>query len=796
MVFFFAPDETCASMHIVNSFRSLNGRGMFRSRRGFSLVASLSILVLLALVAIGILSLSTITVRGVGHEAAQAEARANARLALTIALGELQKELGPDQRISAAAAVLDAAPETPEVDGVTHQHYLGVWDSWDTWLTDRKGSLSIQDTYKRGRDRSLFRRWLVSHPDAASLESALESGSTTDTILLCGEGSAGSETDQHVQAPRIRMRGNGRVNGGYAWWVTDESQKARLDMPAREDTNSVDVAQVVATHTGRSGVEHLDGMDTFDTDPSSVAKMITTGEARISAPGAVDHFHDITAYSVGLLSDVRSGGFKADLNLAFESGSLPPQMEEVELFGGRPFDAPIRPLTGELAKVSPQNPYVGPMSWRQLREFYRVYREFPGDSKMHPIAWKNGEPTTKRFLMGNEGMTGRWDTAGYARLPIMLRQTWIIATKTEVNNQAAGGRDYYILAVPIVSLWNPFNITMHVDSEEISYMGSMFFTVPMVQRTYRGSQFLSETAFPDERTWGGGNPNGNITGNQLGYRMIPTEKSGLIEFEPGEVRVFSTDDEILHGVRLIDDAGGMNSRHFFASPGYTPVGDSGNGVLRGLKSKVNPGSGTGPLSIALRLAEIPQGGRHYDPFWVATSSKSAIGFSFHEWRSADQGVYFEDGKLVGRHEWHDVVRLNMFSVDWLRSNEINGSWVVSNEPAYRASWPNPGSPPLPIGIVSIVAKSPERLDYVANGGFTKDFRNRGWLHAPPTRMGCFLMNPNDLNRADSAYQVHFTAVNGDQEVAQYLEAEGRRGYFGGGYSASSGQTNVTALGRP
>ena len=84
--------------------------------------------------------------------------------------------------------------------------------------------------------------------------------------------------------------------------------------------------------------------------------------------------------------------------------------------------------------------------------------------------------------------------------------------------------------------------------------------------------------------------------------MIPTAGRSDITFQPGEVRIFSTNDEILHGVRLIDAADAMTSRHFFATPGYQPVQDSGRGVLRGLKNRVNPGTGSGELTFALRLA--------------------------------------------------------------------------------------------------------------------------------------------------------------------------------------------------
>jgi hypothetical protein len=772
------------------------GRREKRGPRGFSLIITITMMVLLALLAVGLMSLATISLRGGATSLARAEAKANARLALTMAIGELQRQMGPDQRVSARASILDTEPATLEADGVGHPHYLGVWDSWDTWLTDQKGSLSIGDTYgRRGRDPSLFRRWLVSDPGADDLETALRETGADEMVVMAGPGSVGENPADQVRVGKVAVGERGEVVGGYAWWVGDESQKARLDLGERREAETLEEARRVADHTGRAGVETMTSMAGFDTAPESLRKTVSVGQARISAEDAAAHFHDLTAHSVGLFTDVRFGGFKRDLNLAFEADEIPEAMDETTLFGSRPFDAPIRPMTGELADISPQNPYLAPMSWRTLRQYYRLYRNFSRDDMYKPVKWTGGEPVTERFLMGNQSMKGKWDTAGYTRLPVLLRQTWIIATKAETNRSSPGGVDHYVLAVPVVSLWNPYNVAMQVDSEEISYMGSMFFTIPLMQRTYRGETYLGETRFPDERSssWGGQNPNGNLTGNQLGYRMIPTESRGTIKFEPGQVRVFSTNDEILQGVRLLDDPSAMDSRHFFATAGYEPVQESTPGVLRGLKARVHPGDGRGPLRISLRLAEAE---RHYDPFWIASSRKSAIAFSFHEWRSADQGVYFENGNLVGQHEWHDVVRLNMYSLDWLQSRELSGSWIASDEPAYRAGWPAPGSPPLPIGIVSIVAKSPERLEYAARGGFADDFRNRNWLHAPPTGMGALLMNPVALNRAESAYQVHLTAVNGDQEVSQHLEADGPDGFYGGGYSRDRGQTHVTALDLP
>ena len=155
-----------------------------RESRGFALVVTLSLMVLLLLLALGMLSLSSISLRTSSRSDAQAEARANARLALMLAIGELQKAAGPDQRITTDASIFGNGGSAD----VEHPHYLAVFDSWDTYLNEKKylrdeqgnptsQHLSIQDTYQKGRHPDLFRRYLVSHANSdllGNLEAATD----------------------------------------------------------------------------------------------------------------------------------------------------------------------------------------------------------------------------------------------------------------------------------------------------------------------------------------------------------------------------------------------------------------------------------------------------------------------------------------------------------------------------------------------------------------------------------------------------------------------------------------------
>lgn len=126
-------------------------------QRGFALVVTLSLMILLTVVAVGLLSLSSISLRSSGQGESMATARANARLALMIAIGELQKEAGPDQRITARAEIFDTIPDTPAADGVTQANWTGVWKTGGKQTAEQR----IESI---GTSRPQSARWLVSNP--------------------------------------------------------------------------------------------------------------------------------------------------------------------------------------------------------------------------------------------------------------------------------------------------------------------------------------------------------------------------------------------------------------------------------------------------------------------------------------------------------------------------------------------------------------------------------------------------------------------------------------------------------
>ena len=103
-------------------------------RPAFALVVSLMLMSLILLIALGLTGLASIEIRRSASGYLDTQARANARLALMLAIGQLQRTLGPDQRVSASA----------EISGKTiaEPHWTGVWR---TTMPDGKPMLTRDD---------------------------------------------------------------------------------------------------------------------------------------------------------------------------------------------------------------------------------------------------------------------------------------------------------------------------------------------------------------------------------------------------------------------------------------------------------------------------------------------------------------------------------------------------------------------------------------------------------------------------------------------------------------------------
>ncbi|NNC89413.1 MAG: hypothetical protein HKN82_13225 [Akkermansiaceae bacterium] len=299
-------------------------------RGGFALILSIALLALLGIIAIGFLSLSTIQIRSTKTVRYDLQARANARLALTLALGELQTQLGPDQRVSAPAAILDGNPQTELHDGLIHPHWTGVWstkysDDRPMWERDsRNGGLRDLRTTE-GWNRS-FRAlsYLVSGNEGgrevqgANLQEPDTPLPEDASVRLVGPGSLGESADAvqsgAVDAQLVDIEFGPEEHGRYAYWVGDLG--VRANVRTREHPRPAEGRRIA--HTARAEMISDAGLANGPQLTEAAKEAVVSARQIELAPAVApewrrEHFHDITVDSLGVLANVRDGGLKRDL---------------------------------------------------------------------------------------------------------------------------------------------------------------------------------------------------------------------------------------------------------------------------------------------------------------------------------------------------------------------------------------------------------------------------------------------------------------------------------------------------
>jgi type II secretory pathway pseudopilin PulG len=282
--------------------------GKDRPPRGFALVATLMLMILLAVVAVGLLSLSSVSLRTSGQASAAAEARANARLGLMMAIGQLQRISGQDQRVTATANIIDQAANGK-------RHWTGVWstEKWDVTKPNERE----------------FIGWLVSDSqldpanpltEAAAKQPVVSGGAVT----LVGSGSAGNTPENEVKARLVAVsRSGGQTGGAYAYWVGDQGVKASYGITGQGAQDDWSDAARLATMK-RVGIESSQ-ITALEKYAQLTGEQLLKGASSALSMDALHGrgtaqqvFHDYAPRSLSLLTDTRLGGFARDLSTAFE----------------------------------------------------------------------------------------------------------------------------------------------------------------------------------------------------------------------------------------------------------------------------------------------------------------------------------------------------------------------------------------------------------------------------------------------------------------------------------------------
>jgi len=413
--------------------------------RGFALVATLSLLVLLSVILIGMLSLSAVSLRVTSGEEAAALARSNARMALMLAIGELQRELGPDQRVNANASILsnDGGKTSSAASG--RRHWVGVYDAWDS-------------TSNADRPAPIIRKWLVSGPDLVTADPLAPNtaDAAPDVVLWKGFEPDGSD---RVTVPRVSIHtgASTRYAGSYAWWVSDENSKALVSrLP--EDLGHPALTWAESQSAPTAAFHHSPVLARIDRNAEGLDKLVSHRSLDLMGAGenvAQKSFHDFTDRSSGVLTDVARGGLKRDLSLYLD-----------------------HPVSQPLAHRLPNERRLYPngITWEELGLFHNVWRALePPDPRL--ASRTGGDITNGLVLMTKPGLGAEsvraFTSDPYARykLPVFLRMQWLISLwATKKPNTSPVEYNLHWVTDGILTFWNPSDvpISLHPDSY-ISY---------------------------------------------------------------------------------------------------------------------------------------------------------------------------------------------------------------------------------------------------------------------------------------------------------------------------------------
>ena len=285
-----------------------------KNNKGFALIIALSLMAFVLLLIMSLTTLIRVEVKVSEGQRNDLLARQNAVLAAHLALADLQKNLGPDQRITATARRFDTNPyddddlTTDITDGIdpVMQNWTAVWE------TERRTD---------GSDQTSFKTWLVSGLSETEKE-------TSATILNKSMASSSVVTfldsQNKVSVGKVPFSTDSNAPGSYAYWVSDDSVKARTNLKETQPDDPSLLAQYNPSLSAQSfGIGHvLDYGFPFDTlSPEEwsheLSRILSHDSFKIlGAGGAIDsHFHDVAYHGMAVLCDTLEGWLKRDLTL-------------------------------------------------------------------------------------------------------------------------------------------------------------------------------------------------------------------------------------------------------------------------------------------------------------------------------------------------------------------------------------------------------------------------------------------------------------------------------------------------
>ncbi len=445
-------------------------------RRGSALLVTLLVVSLLLVLTLGLVTVVRVELRRVATHQLGVEAQANARVALQVAIAELQRHAGVDTRATSSAALDPAAVNDfqaayrQQAANPPWRTYLGRngadreavessfaltlnqdmerhWTAvWDSGTIDPVTGVQAQGTRPvwlvSGNERFTHNPDDTSYPpdywtpdrlldDSNSLllvggGSALDAQEKTDIAAAMGVSlreSGFSPLNDHVRAPRVTLD-----RGAYAYWVSDESLKASV---SRTDPHAGSPAPEAAAHRlgspQRMGWETLAALDLPGMQNAPWEKMMSAPSLSfVTGHDVARAFaHDVTSDSVGIHTDSYRGGLRKDLTAYFESGH---GLADSDPVADPALYAANDPRFGPNNSGFPNSTRNIP-TWGKLRQWHQRGNSFTGYA----------ENTESSMGLG----------------PVLLDVQYYMGFSLNPGNNHV-----QVHLAPIVTLWNPHNVPL------------------------------------------------------------------------------------------------------------------------------------------------------------------------------------------------------------------------------------------------------------------------------------------------------------------------------------------------
>ncbi|MBI4623276.1 MAG: hypothetical protein HY736_08670 [Verrucomicrobia bacterium] len=418
--------------------------------RGFALLIVITLLSFVVILLVGLAAYTRVETAVAGNTQRQAQARENALLGLNVALRQLQKYAGPDQRVTATAAAFP--------NGAGTRHYTGVWSSDPatgsaplTWLVSGN-EFAQPDTSEGAAEGSTIPAPLAVTPETTLNPTTGVALVSTNTSRTANDVLARLVPVTATGVPGVAPAASATI-GRYAWWVGDQGVKAPVAVP--DATNSVAYApfdsadlrarirQQIALGAGAAdtaGAPVFEPRDTNNTPLVANEKIVgsnqlaflkNAGNTALGLTRSQQNFHAWSFNNFAVLANTKLGGLRQDLSLA--PSLLGGAFAAWANYAGY-MESPQPPAEGTPAIVVP--PAIQPAYGSDpLRRRYVMTPHLIADNGAHQVG-----PVLTYFL---------------------------ITFNVRTQNGSSGTRALEVRARWMVSLWNPYSSALVPEDLQI-----------------------------------------------------------------------------------------------------------------------------------------------------------------------------------------------------------------------------------------------------------------------------------------------------------------------------------------